>query len=554
MPAQNLHWAAQNEVSLVCSTRVLAYGLDGSLVNAGIFQGTMDLDPGPGTDIYTSQNSTADVFVQKLDSNGNYMWGRTWEGAPNEDLQGLVVDDSGNVYLAGTYGGGWDADPGMGVANLTGRGYETFVVKLDSNGDFLWAVTTENQSFSGETRANGLELDSAGNLLVAGSFRYTVDFDPGAGVDSLSNVTNGGTFPNCFLWRIDPTGNHLDVLHTVAGASSTVSDLQVDLQGNILISGTFIGTADFDPSPGFDTITPPNFQAYYLQKLDPAGNLLWVQPLAAYIAGVETDDNGDLYLVGFFGDTVDFDPGPGIENLVVVNGNLDGYIVKWNGNGSFVWKGQLGGTSLDETVDVEAAPNGNILVLGGLREALDLDPGPGVALVTSPNNNEKAFVVNLSPNGSYNWGWAIDPQNLNPVRPRALAVSSDSVFAVAGDFSGDIDFDPGPATALLSSPGGLDGFVVQFADTSSPATALAHPNFPAISIYPNPSSGRFHISSSEPLRDCRLSVYDLRGSMLFTHSLEELTNFSPALDLAPGFYLVQLDSRGAQTCLPLVVR
>lgn len=76
-----------------------------------------------------------------------------------------------------------DFDPGPGIYNLTLS--TPFISKLDSNGNFLWA-----KSFYGASQAYALEIDHSGNVVVAGTFGNTVDFDPGIGVYNLNSPLN----------------------------------------------------------------------------------------------------------------------------------------------------------------------------------------------------------------------------------------------------------------------------------------------------------------------------------------------------------------------------
>ena len=101
---------------------------------------TVDFDPGSGTTAFTADNSV-DVFGVKLNSSGNLVWARQFEteGTYQGEGHGVAVDGSGNVYIAGSYFGHMDFDPGSGEAwwvALTHKALQdAFVVKLDSSGD-----------------------------------------------------------------------------------------------------------------------------------------------------------------------------------------------------------------------------------------------------------------------------------------------------------------------------------------------------------------------------------------------------------------------------------
>ena len=109
-----------------------AVALDGSgnVYTGGSFSRTADFDPGAGTADLTSAGG-GDIFVSKLDSNGNFVWARRMGGMSSDWPLGVALDGSGNVYTGGFFFGTADFDPGAGTANLTSAGLsDIFVSKL----------------------------------------------------------------------------------------------------------------------------------------------------------------------------------------------------------------------------------------------------------------------------------------------------------------------------------------------------------------------------------------------------------------------------------------
>ena len=97
----------------------------------------MDFDPGPGVDSRTAHSTHVDAYLTKLDSNGNFLWARTWGGT--QDVRGLsvAVDDSGTAFVVGDFKGQSDFDPGTGIQ--LHRSHEKFDAYLNKIGpDGLW--------------------------------------------------------------------------------------------------------------------------------------------------------------------------------------------------------------------------------------------------------------------------------------------------------------------------------------------------------------------------------------------------------------------------------
>src|SRR5690606_28763621 len=101
---------------------------------------TVDFDPGIGVFNLTS-NGSSDVFIQKLDVSGNFLWAKSFGGGPSSSAAAfsITIDNNGNIYTTGRFWATVDFDPGVGVYNLTSNGrHDIFIQKLDVNGDFLW--------------------------------------------------------------------------------------------------------------------------------------------------------------------------------------------------------------------------------------------------------------------------------------------------------------------------------------------------------------------------------------------------------------------------------
>ena len=173
----------------------------GNVYSTGWFNGTADFDPGAGTfNLINSGQFGADIFISKLDSDGNFVWAKGMGGTTSDVGYGISIDASGNVYTTGSFGGTADFDPGAGTFNLTSSGgSDIFINKLNNNGDFVWAKAMGDAS---DDFGNAISVDSSGNIYTTGSFQGTVDFDPGD--VGTSNLTSAG-FEDIFISKLAGT-------------------------------------------------------------------------------------------------------------------------------------------------------------------------------------------------------------------------------------------------------------------------------------------------------------------------------------------------------------
>jgi len=126
----------------------LLYGValdgNGDTLAVGEFSGTVDFDPGPGVTQLTADSGTA-VFAIKLDADGALVWARKIDGTNGTHVRDLALDAAGALHLVGSFAATADFDPGPGTSLLTSAGLsDAYAVKLDSDGDLVWAVRWGN--------------------------------------------------------------------------------------------------------------------------------------------------------------------------------------------------------------------------------------------------------------------------------------------------------------------------------------------------------------------------------------------------------------------------
>ena len=137
----------------------LAIDQNSNLYSIGNFNGPLDMDPGPGSHILTPAGSH-DAFINKTDINGNFIWAKRIGSTGNDFFSNIKSDNSANLYMAGTFEGTVDFDPGPGVHNATGGGTNNmFVLKLDQNGNFQWVYTMSGNDWN---RINELAIAPTG--------------------------------------------------------------------------------------------------------------------------------------------------------------------------------------------------------------------------------------------------------------------------------------------------------------------------------------------------------------------------------------------------------
>ncbi len=443
----------------------IALDASGNVFTTGFFQGTADFDPGAGTFNLTSQGYR-DIFISKLDAAGNFVWAKKMGGtSSNDEGFSIALDGSGNVYTTGFFEGTADFNPGAGVANLTSQGYrDIFISKLDAAGNFVWAKKMGGTDLD---EGYSIALDGSGNVYTTGYFEETVDFNPGAGVANLTSAGNA----DIFISKLDAAGNF--VWAKQMGGTSVSGDIgrsiALDGSGNVYTTGSFHGTADFDPGAGTFNLTSQGHRDIFISKLDAAGNFVWAKKMggtSSYDEGysIALDASGNVFTTGIFQGVADFDPGAGTFNLTSA-GSYDIFISKLDAAGNFVWAKQMGGIFGEESFSIALDGSGNVFTTGYFDNIVDFDPGAGTFNLTSVGSTD-IFISKLDAAG--NFVWAKQMGGTMDDRGQSIALDASGNVYTTGYFNGTADFDPGAGTFNLTSAGSYDIFVHKMADCLAP--------------------------------------------------------------------------------------
>ena len=285
----------------------------GNVYTTGNFRDTVDFDPGVGVLNLTSAG-LYDMFIQKLDPNGNLLWAKSLGGSGFDQGVSITTDALGNVYTTGDFDTIVDFDPGVGTLNLTSAGVsDIFIQKLDANGNLIWAKSMGGTS---EDFGHAITTDALGNVYTTGWFSAIVDFDPGTGT---LNLTTAGIY-DIFIQKLDANGNLIWAKSMGGTGDDYGTSITVDALGNVYTTGYFETIVDFDPGVGTLNLTSAGASDIFIQKLDSNGNFLWANTMGGSSAdqgiSIIADASGNVYATGSFRDTVDFDPDTSTLNLI----------------------------------------------------------------------------------------------------------------------------------------------------------------------------------------------------------------------------------------------
>jgi len=374
----------------------------------------------------------------------------------------IAVDQQGNVYSAGLFNFTTDFDPGNGVFTLSTTNWANtgiYISKLSATGDFIWAIQVPALVEFGNIE---IRVDRDDNVYLVSELRDPTDFDPGPGVYMLTPI---GAM-DAFVAKYDPNGN-LVWAKQFGGPGDTVprSDvLDIDNNNNVIVCGNFNNTVDFDPGPNTFNITSTAHIQSFIVKLNSKGDFIWAKQFGnspvvysgSNIADVKCDPQGNIYTVGNFAGTCDFDPDSGNYSLQATC-LRDGYIAKLDPGGQLLWAKRIGNTENDyyefaDSRGIDIDSDNNVYTTGNFTGTFDFDPGDNTHILTS--NNYDWYVLKLSAQGDFVWTDVLGGDDIE-IGADIAVDNAGNVYAT-GTVGENTDMDPGPGVYIINSVGKYD--------------------------------------------------------------------------------------------------
>lgn len=529
-------------------SRSIALDKNGNVYTTGIFNGTTDFDPGAGVYSLTS-DSSYDIFISKLNSDGNFVWAKIIGGLGTENSRCISTDPAGNIYLTGYFEDTVDFDPGPATHSLISNGLsDIFIVKFDSLGNYLWGT-----SIGGTGYDNGYSstTDASGHFFFTGVFSGSVDFDPGPG-SILLNGTNGGV---CIA-KMDTTGNMIWAKAIDGNSGDFSQSIVVNSNGEVCTIGYFNGFTDFDPGPGVYTVNSPGVNSVFVSKLDSSGDFIWAKVFKGtnYAVGQDlaVDGIGSVYLTGAFTGTTDFDPDTSIYNLTS-HGINDFFIAKLDSGGNFRWAMSAGGSSNDYGYTLVLDRSANVYTAGCFTGSPDFDPGTAVYSLYSAGSFD-IFLSKLDSAGNFKWAMRMG-KYYDEIAESMEIDANDNVY-LTGFFKSDtISFTPYALANSDLSGFYPDAFVTKL-DTNIVFTGSNEfGNLYSHGIcFPNPASDLLNITPGIVNQPYNVCIYDLTGGIVYESFKNRDKNLEiNTSNIAEGIYFLKLQTFESEKTYKIVI-
>jgi hypothetical protein len=482
---------------------------NGEYTLLGTFKGTYDFDPINNFTLTSNFGSVSDIFLAQYSSTGNLISAHVISNLYYKVVSDLHITSGKKVFVGLGIRGLTDIDPSASFIDpeLTGLNSKPLVIEYTTGPDIYTNIS--------DTICNGeIYVLGDLSLTETGKYRYSfplisgndsiVDLNlfvskPSIEVEMvngqiicLDSNANSYQWYNCELQSLVLSANNYwyspsdnfsysviveqnncfdtSICHRITQFSNlgvpefkwadkislsnfNKHSLVTDKYDNFYLAGTFSGVTDVELFAGCSQIYQSQSTDLMLMKYNNDGILQWVftagtldafSSIAETVNAMEVDQFGNVYFTGDYQVSLDFDPDE-LNTTILASGST--YLAKLNQHGQLLWVKNIGINGNISTLDLAIDKRGNVAIGGQMSNAtIDFDPGPGVS-----NAIGRGFVARYDKLGNFLSVLTIPGTfgGYSPVYELEFGPSDELV--IAGRFTGNSDFDPGPNTFILDA-------------------------------------------------------------------------------------------------------
>lgn len=302
------------------------------------------------------QNDQIDIWIIKIDSQGNKVWSKTIGGSKNDYGTSIIATNDGNFIISGY------TESSDGIVTSNFGLHDFLVVKINSSGDVIWS---KSYGFSGHDHAHKIIQTNDGGYFVVGFSEYS-------GIEGSGGTQNNGEGHDI---------GHKGVLH----GSGEFIGVKIDSQGEFMWYRYFGGTQNdrvndvveandggflmvgFSESSDFDINDNKGSYDFWVVKLQSNGSLAWKHNYGGsgidQAFGVVKTNNNSYLIVG----RTNSDD----KDISLPLGGFDAWVIHIDDHGHLIWNKSFGGSEFDSAEQIRMLSNGNFGIVGNSRSNLN---------------------------------------------------------------------------------------------------------------------------------------------------------------------------------------
>ena len=302
------------------------------------------------------QYDQIDIWIIKIDSQGNKVWSKTIGGSKNDYGTSIIATNDGNFIISGY------TESSDGIVPSNFGLHDFLVVKINSSGDVIWS---KNYGFSGHDHAHKIIQTSDGGYFVVGFSEYS-------GIEGSGGTQNNGEGHEIghkgvqhgsgeFIGvKINSQGEFMWYRYFGGTQNDRVNDVVEANDGGFLMVG-------FSESSDFDINDNKGSYDFWVVKLQSNGSLAWKHNYGG--SGIDqafgvVKTNNNSYLIVGRSNSDD-------KDISVSLGGFDAWVIHIDDHGHLIWNKSFGGSEFDSAEQIRMLSNGNFGIVGNTRSILN---------------------------------------------------------------------------------------------------------------------------------------------------------------------------------------
>jgi len=336
---------------------------------------------------------------------------------------------------------------------------------IDRLGSFWQVLSKSGELIDADSRVDtasdiyvsDLSIDSMGSNYFTGSLTGRI-----GAIDRLSHPDARTLGTDCYIESTDSEGSYRWGRVFGGNGNDVCLGIACLPPGSIFVVGAFESPFSIELEDGsVQEIENHGSDDLFACRLDGNGNLEWIKNWGGSGADVAFSiaaaNNGFLYLVGYFEDSITLDTIAG-DTTKTSMGDRDCFLCKISDDAHIEWLETWGGPERDMAMDVAVDNDGAIYVTGGFGSSVEMNPGPDESLMIS-NGDKDGFLAKFDENGNclafFTWGSSSADESF------AVAVSESSI-AVTGWFRDSMTLQSAEGENNVIADGESDIFLLNF--------------------------------------------------------------------------------------------
>ncbi|MBK8746459.1 MAG: SBBP repeat-containing protein [Saprospiraceae bacterium] len=477
-----------------------------------------------------------DGLIVLFDEQGVRKWA-TYYGGSGTDVFAAVQYYKQEFILAGITSSKTNiATPGANQTVHGGGVSDCFLAKFDQQGLRLWASYFGGDDLDGTYPGYPSEpfldisLDLDGNIFMCGPTASQFGI---ATQGTHSPLYNGGKCDG-FVVKFNNIGNKLWGTYLGGLEDDDLYGIDIDQDNNIVVCGETNSPDGIATSGTHQTIFSGDFDSYII-KLDSSGNRIW----GTYFGGInyevgnniKVDLDNNIYLIGNTTSSTKISTPNSFQT--VIGGGNDGYLQKFNSDGTRIWGTYIGGAGNEYLFGLEVDRD-NKIVLSGMTTASFIRAVKGNAIQIAYGGGAFDCIISkLDKNGKQLWGsyygsngndrsWML---NIDLIGNIYIGGGTSSLTKIATQNAHQTQFGGGIGDILL----------LKISDETLRNDEISYKS--NITLYPNPTSGLLQITSDTQLNKLKINVFNCSGQLI---PVKIKDNYIDITDAIPGIYFVQV--------------